>query len=118
MRPVARFGPAIAAPLIVFFLTLAGQALAHKYYAAETRIDHNREAGTIAVVNRFFSHDVETALTLMTGSQVVIDENDLLEDLIRELVGAEFSLTVDGKKLPLDWLGAELEGDFLWAYQE
>lgn len=108
----------VAVALALFILLLAGQALAHKYYAAETRIDHNREAGTIEVVHRFFAHDVETALTLMTGSRVVIGENDLREDLIRELVEAEFSLTVDSRELPLVWLGAELEGDFLRVYQE
>jgi hypothetical protein len=69
-------------------------------------------------MHRFYSHDAEHALRLITGAPADLlgEQRDRLKFAI--YVHETFSLAGLGAGLePLTLVGAELDGDYLWVYQ-
>jgi hypothetical protein len=90
----------------------------HQLRAAISTLLFNPRTGDIEVMHRFFSHDAEHALSLMTGEAA--DLLDDAEDRMRFAVYAHEHFAISGVGTnvePLDLVGAELEGEFLWVYQ-
>jgi hypothetical protein len=103
-------------PLILAALALPGHA--HQLRAAITTALFNPRTGDIEVMHRFYSHDAEHALELLTGGGA--DLVDQYRDQLRfaVYVHEHFALSGIGAALePLTLVGAELEGDYLWVYQ-
>lgn len=108
-----------AALLAVLWLAVPGpESAAHQLRAAITTVLFNPRTGNIEVMHRFYSHDAEHALALITGETA-----DLLDDAgdrmdFARYVHQRFELDGMGAPLaPLNLVGAEAEGDFLWVYQ-
>lgn len=98
---------------------LALPLLAHEQKEAVTRVFFNERTGSIEVMHRFLLHDAEHASRKLFGADM-----DLLgraEDRGRfeAYVHAHFEL-LDQKRepIPLDAVGNEIEGRFLWVYAE
>ncbi|KVX00096.1 DUF6702 family protein [Shewanella frigidimarina] len=111
--------PFYAALITIAISLLAGNATAHQQKEAYTSIVFNQRSGMLEIQHRFYLHDAEHA------AQQVIDKNT---DLISDPVGREafafyaistFSM-LDQQQHPLTltYVGTELEGKYLWVYQE
>ncbi len=112
MRPLLRLMVAL------LILGLQVEAQAHQLRATITTALLNARTGNIEVMHRFFSHDAEHALALITGraADLVDDREDRMRFAV--YVHERFALQGVGATLaPLELVGAELEGDFLWVYQ-
>lgn len=109
---------AAALVLVLAFVLSGGQAQAHKYYAAMTRISWNAETGAIEVVHRFFAHDLERALTRRAGRAVSLSDLETAEPIAAAEIADSFTLTADGAPLALTFIGIEVDGDYAWAYYE
>jgi len=106
--------------LVCVLLVVIQPGNAHQQKSAITRILFNSNSGNLEIMHRFFVHDAEHAAGLIFG-----EEQDLLESVeSRELFSSyvinRFAVTIDNAATPLqlDYVGAEVDGQYLWVYQE
>jgi hypothetical protein len=92
---------------------------AHQLQAAISTVTFVNRNNTIEVIHRFYSHDAEHALSSLTGHHVDILQDGEAQQAFGRYVAEHFQLSVqDETELPLSLVGVELEGDFIWVYQE
>ena len=96
-----------------------GEALAHQQKEAYTSIVFNQRSGMLEIQHRFYLHDAEHA------AQQVIDKNtDLINDPVGRDAFAYYAISTfsmqdqQQQPLTLTYVGTELEGKYLWVYQE
>ena len=94
-------------------------ASAHQLQVAISTVRFIPRTATIEVIHRFYSHDAEHALSSMAGRRVDILRDEASQQAFGRYVGAHFQLRdQDERDLPLSLVGVELDGDFIWVYQE
>lgn len=109
---------------VVWLLTVLlglGQnfVFAHQMQAAMTTVSFKAANGTIEVIHRFYTHDTEQVLTELAGKQVDLVGDGNVQRQFGRYVSENFQLTDQAtRQLPLSLVGVELEGDFIWVYQE
>mgnify|MGYP003700807461 FL=1 len=99
-------------------VTATPPAQAHQLKAAISTVLFNERTGDIEVMHRFYSHDAEHAVGLITGgaADLVGDVTDRMRFAV--YVHEHFRLTGIGAAVaPLELVGAELDGDYLWVYE-
>lgn len=102
---------------------MQGQVFAHVQKTAVTRILFNPNTENIEVMHRFLVHDAEHAATLIFGERQTLLESDESRELFSNYVMNRFAIeaTYEGGNkalLALDYVGSEVDGQFLWVYQE
>jgi len=104
--------------LIATILT-AVSVSAHQLQVAISTVTFVPRNNTIEVIHRFYSHDAEHALSLLTGHRVDLLQDEESQQVFGRYVSEHFQLSgQDETELPLLLVGVELEGDFIWVYQE
>lgn len=106
---------------IVALVCLLGSvaAQAHQMKAAITKVLFNARTGNIEVMHRFYVHDAEHALAKQTGGQVQLLGNTQSQADFGHYVGEHFALAYQkGQPLALSYVGQEVDGKFIWVYQE
>ena len=94
-------------------------ASAHQLQVAISTVRFVPRTATIQVIHRFYSHDAEHALSSMAGRRVDILGDEASQQAFGRYVDAHFQLHDKGDKLiPMSLVGVELDGDFIWVYQE
>jgi hypothetical protein len=104
---------------LVLMLGQSANALAHQQQETYTSVSFNQRTAMLEVQHRFYLHDAEHA------AKHLLDKNsDLISDPVsREAFAyyaiSQFALQDETKHaLPLNYVGTELEGKYLWVYQE
>ncbi|MGX9460659.1 DUF6702 family protein [Shewanella sp. A14] len=104
---------------LVGLLCFAGAANAHQQKEAYTSIVFNQHSGMLEIQHRFYLHDAEHA------AQRVIDKNtDIISDPVSREAFAYYAISMfsmlDQQQHPLTltYVGTELQGKYLWVYQE
>ena len=119
--------PGSLAIRFLLVLSTAGLALtasyAHQQKMAVTRILFNANSGNIEVMHRFYIHDAEHAATLIFGERQALIESAESRELFSSYVMNRFAIEasfVGGarRELALEYIGEEIDGQFLWVYQE
>lgn len=91
-------------------------AEAHRIHSALTEVRPNANTDELEVSHRVFFHDLEVALI---ESGLDSDTPALSPDWLAaadRYVRDRFDIRVDGSTLQLDYVGAEVEGQFAWIY--
>ncbi len=96
---------------------------AHQQKTATTRILFNSNTNNIEVMHRFYAHDAEEAVSLIFGTIPSIMESSESRQLFSNYVVNRFAIEAteeDGTttELALTYVGEEIDGQFLWVYQE
>ena len=96
---------------------------AHEQKTAVTRILFNDSTGNIEVVHRFFIHDAEHAAGVVFGRAQNLMESADSRKLFSNYVMNRFAIAAEDSRgetaeLNLQYVGEEIEGQFLWVYQE
>ena len=109
--------------LFLLLSLLSGYSVAHQQKMAVTRILFNANTGNIEIMHRFFIHDAEHAAGVVFGESQNLMESDISRELFSNYVMNRFAVTAEdslGKsvELSLNYVGAEIDGQFLWVYQE
>jgi hypothetical protein len=92
---------------------------AHQLKAALTTIALNPRTETVEIIHRFYLHDAEHAVEQLGGMRGDIVRDAALQEAFARYVFRQFRLAdATGADLPLDLVGAEVDGDFLWVYEE
>ena len=116
-RAALRFGGILLGLLVIS----TGEA--HQQKNAVTRILFNENTGNIEVMHRFFIHDAEHAAGLIFGERQMLAESRESRELFSSYVINRFSIEAsfregNSKVLGLSYVGEEVDGQFLWVYQE
>lgn len=95
----------------------------HVQKTAVTRILFNPETSNIEVMHRFLVHDAEHAAQQLFGAGQDLLGSEESRTLFSSYVINRFSIDAeltDGTSQPLalKYLGAEIDGQFIWVYQE
>ncbi len=99
-------------------LTSAGAA-AHQQQAALTRVLFNARSGNLEVMHRFVLHDAEHAVRALFDPEADLLASVPAREQFANYVQERFSLLGSaGNRLPLQYVGQEIDGTFLWVYQE
>ncbi|MCG8413204.1 MAG: hypothetical protein MI746_03195 [Pseudomonadales bacterium] len=109
--------------LLLALLLSAPLGSAHQQKTAVTRVLFNPNTNNIEVMHRFFVHDAEHAATLIFGERQTLVESAESRQLFSSYVINRFAIVVslsDGseQELPLQYVGEEIDGQFMWVYQE
>ena len=110
--------------LLSFLCSLVpGISWAHQQKTAVTRILFNSSTGNIEVMHRFFIHDAEHAAGVVFGESQNLMESALSRELFSNYVINRFAVAIEDSfgesvDLHLDYVGEEVDGQFIWVYQE
>jgi hypothetical protein len=92
---------------------------AHQQKEAITRILFNPRTANIEVMHRFLLHDAEHALKQLLDAEADILDSESTRQSFADYVYARFSISdQDGHPIPLTPVGYEIEGRFIWIYEE
>ena len=116
-RAALRFGGILLGLLVIS----TGEA--HQQKNAVPRILFNENTGNIEVMHRFFIHDAEHAAGLIFGERQMLAESRESRELFSSYVSNRFSIEASFREgnsevLGLSFVGEEVDGQFLWVYQE
>ena len=92
---------------------------AHSQKAAITRVVFNPRTSNLEIMHRFLLHDAEHAVKEIFDGNADIIGSQKTRVQFAEYVNNQFSI-INGanEKLSLTLVGHEIEGKFLWVYQE
>ncbi|SFF51372.1 hypothetical protein SAMN05518865_10186 [Duganella sp. CF458] len=108
-----RFKAVLAAAL----LCCGAAAQAHNYHVGLTEISFNPRTGGTEVVHTYTAHDVEALLMNLYQRQFDLGlEED--QAVFRRYLEKRFRISVDGKPLPLKWVGLQANVDNVVVFQE
>jgi hypothetical protein len=117
---------------VLFGLGLLGAALAsgfsagviaHTQKAAVTRVVFNPRSGNIEFMHRFLVHDAEHAAGMLFGAGQDLLGSAESRELFSSYVLNRFAVVAhyvngDDEALDLQYVGSEVDGQYLWVYQE
>ena len=109
--------------LLAVFALCSIPGLAHQQKTSVTRILFNDNTGNIEVMHRFYIHDAEHAATLIFGERQTLLESAESRQVFSSYVMNRFAIDAtyesgDVEPLSLEYVGEEIDGQFLWVYQE
>jgi hypothetical protein len=94
-----------------------GTASAHNYHMGLADIGYNAATGNTEIVHTYTAHDLEALLTNLYGRQFDMGmEED--QQVLRRYLEQRFTITVDGRRLPLQWVGIKADADVLTIFQQ
>jgi hypothetical protein len=107
---------------LLWFKWLTGFLIyAHPFFVSVTEINHNATEKTLEISCKVFADDMEDILKKnyqvkvdLTDPKKVDDNNKLIEAYVRK----NLSIVVDGKAVPLHYLGFEKEKESIYVYVE
>lgn len=95
---------------------LAGPAAAHRLHAGVTEIAVNPRTGEMEVMHRVYAHDLMEAIGEPADAVGVLATADG-QAMVGGYAAARFRMAgPDGTLLALDYVGAEIDGEFAWIY--
>lgn len=114
----------VSIPLLTFLIIalpwlVPRSAEAHQQKAAVTRVLFNTNSGNLEVMHRFLLHDAEHAVQQLFDPAADILASETSREQFAAYVTERFALLdANGSTLPLQYVGQEIDGGFLWVYQE
>lgn len=104
--------------LLATVLLAAAAGWAHESSHVLSTVTVNPRSGQLEVIHRFVLHDVEHALRRFDGGPTDVLANARDRQRFSAYVQDRFFLRVDDQPVALALVGEELEGRYLWIYQE
>jgi len=93
----------------------------HPFFVSVTEIKHNDKAKTLEISCKVFFNDFEAALERKYNKQLDIlkpTEKPRITPLIQDYLTKHLQVNVNGKSVPLQLIGYEIEEDAVWCYLE
>lgn len=100
-------------------LLLSATLLAHQQQESDTSLRFNPRSGNLEIVHRFYAHDAEHAVRHILGKEADLFKSAQTRGQFAAYVHNHFGLkNADGGRVQPELLGEEIEGKFIWVYQE
>lgn len=103
---------------LLLAVALSASANAHQIKSALTTVLFNRNSGNLEVMHRFYLHDAEHAVSVLVDGKADIIANTQTQQQFADYVTERFAISQNGITMPLNNVGFEVEGKFLWVYQD
>ncbi|MFN3800036.1 DUF6702 family protein [Belliella pelovolcani] len=100
---------------------LGWKVMFHPFYISLTDIRFNDKEKSIEIAQKIFWDDLEVALAKTFDTKVDFmnpDSPNRLEDMIKKYLLMHNQVTINGKRVKLEYLGYEIEDDAAWFYME
>ena len=108
-----------AACLIAAGMAAAASVEAHQQQEAYTTLLFNPRSGNVEISHRFYSHDAEFVLAKHLGRTIDLTSEIKHRVEFSHYIASTFELTFgDAPPASLVNIGSELEGQYIWVYQE
>jgi hypothetical protein len=107
--------------VLLVVILICSFAPMHKFYFSLTAIKVNNGNKNAAISCKLFTEDLEEILYLKTKVKFDLSrslENKTANDAIFNYVNEHLSISLQNKKIPLKFVGFELDGDVTWIYVE
>lgn len=99
-------------------MCVTGVSYAHRFYASFSQIEMQPEKGTIEIIHRIFTHDIEDLLVQYKGGSGELNDK-VIEDFLKEYIIQAFAIyDPEGNNMPLSWVGIEVTLNDIFVYQE
>lgn len=105
----------------LFSFILLLQGLFHPFYISLTEIKYNAKETSLEISQKVFWDDLEVELTEFYGSKINFlkpKDKDYLNKVLQQYFLQKNEISVNGKKVKLEYLGYEIEEDAAWFYLE
>lgn len=105
----------------IFSVFLLFQSLFHPFYISLTEIKYNAKESSLEISQKIFWDDLESELTdLYEGKIDFLKPKDKadLDRKLKQYILQNNTISVNGKKAELNYLGYEIEEDAAWFYLE
>jgi len=102
--------------VLVVFASLSFKAIAHKFYLSVTEIEYKKEKKELQIVSKVFIDDFKNVLEQRYGESITLSkeaEAGPVNQLIKKYLASKFQISVDGKSVPLKYLGKKYDKDQL-----
>jgi hypothetical protein len=106
--------------LVLFWLLAITPVTPHPLYVSITEMNYNEQSHNIEISCKIFTDDLEQALGKKSGHSAHISStrDEAIAAEIAAYLAAHLGISFDGKKVPLKFLGYELEKEAVWSYLE
>ncbi|WP_343729827.1 DUF6702 family protein [Duganella sp.] len=106
-------------PVVAIMLAAASMTShAHNFHMGIADISYNQRTGSTEIVHTYTAHDLATLLTNLYGRQFDLGRVDS-EAPLRRYVEKQFTVAdINGKRLPLQWVGVKVDADSVVIFQE
>lgn len=97
----------------------SASAAVHPLYVSVTEINHNAADKNLEISCKIFTDDFEKALTSLYNKKVdLFNPKDKAETdrQVAEYVRKRLVIKLDGREVPLEFVGFERENDAIWSY--
>lgn len=109
------------AVLFALGIMVMTSAAVHDFHVSITKIDLNPESKKLEIMIKLFTDDLSEALNQKYGTNFMLgtaSEPPNANDRLKEYVNGQFSISVNGKPVELNYLGKQQEDDATWVYIE
>ena len=104
---------------LMLLMTGSTSAFAHQKKEAITEVLFNTRSGNLEVMHRYLMHDAEHAVRVLVDPDADIIASEEARQAFAQYATERFALLGDdGDTLKLQFVGQEVDGVFLWVYQE
>lgn len=92
----------------------------HKFYVGLTDIHYDMDEAALEISHRYFLDDFSIALEAKTDSTIIInsDMDQAVLPLVEQYLSENFILRDADARIPLSFLGYELQADVIWCYMQ
>lgn len=106
--------------LVLLTLTLLINSFMHPFHVGVTEIAYDQSDKTLQVSQRMFSDDLEKGIrSAYDVSFDIVAANETIRDsLVLQYLNDHFHVKQNRKRLPIRYLGSEMEEEALWIYFE
>lgn len=105
----------------LFSFILLIQGLFHPFYISLTEIKYNAKEAGLEISQKVFWDDLEVELTEYSGGKINFlkpQDKGNLDKILQQYFLQKNEISVNGKKIKLEYLGYEIEEDAAWIYME
>ncbi|MCL1067859.1 hypothetical protein L2735_13770 [Shewanella olleyana] len=110
---------AVAFLILIAAMSICGKSWAHQQKESYSNVLFNERTGNLEVQHRFYLHDAEHAAKRLFDSNVDLLKEPVSREAFAYYVQDKFHIADNNQQvIKLNFVGTEVEGKYLWVYQE
>lgn len=93
----------------------------HPFHITVTELIYKEDDKAVQIMHKIFVDDFEQTLNKAYGVNLdilALSNTKSIDSLVSDYLSKKFTVTINGKKEEVVYLGSELEENVLWCYQE
>ena len=93
----------------------------HPFHVTVTELIYKEDEKAVQIMHKIFVDDFEQTLNKAYNVNLdilALTDTKSIDSLISDYLSKKFSISINGKKEEIVYLGSELEENVLWCYQE